>query len=208
MGHAPLGFAWGGQPHRSALHPKRIYASLTDDGFRIPAVPWEKIDKRFLRQVVPNPTAEPPGRLVVETRQHLLYWTMPGNMAVRYGVGLGREGFEWSGRAEVGRKSRWPKWHPPDEMIDREPKLERYRTTFDRENNEWVGGMEGGLENPLGARALYIFEGRQDTLYRIHGTPQWNSIGRSVSSGCVRMINQDVIDLFARVPEATPILVR
>jgi lipoprotein-anchoring transpeptidase ErfK/SrfK len=184
------------------------YAALPDAEFVIPAVPYEKIDERFRRQMVPNPTGEKPGVLVVETSEHHLYWTMPNGFAMRYGVGLGKEGFEWTGRGEVKRKARWPRWHPPEEMIERKPELEKYRTTYDAKNKLWLGGMDGGLDNPLGARALYIYQGEVDTLYRLHGSPEWNSIGKSVSSGCVRFINQDIVDLFDRVPEGTEVVVR
>ncbi len=118
---------------------------------------------------------------------------------MRYGVGLGRAGFEWSGRGKIQWKQRWPKWTPPSEMIARQPELEKYSA----EN----GGMPPGLANPLGARALYIFEDGQDTLYRVHGSPEASSIGRAVSSGCVRLLNQDIIDLYDRVPSGSPIVV-
>ncbi|MEM9575323.1 MAG: L,D-transpeptidase, partial [Pseudomonadota bacterium] len=137
-----------------------------------------------------------------------LYFTLPGGRAMRYGVGLGRAGFEWSGAGDIRRKSEWPKWHPPAEMIEREPELEKYRTTYNKETGTWDGGMEPGLLNPLGARAHYIYQGEQDTLYRLHGSPEWWSIGKSVSSGCVRLINQDVIDLYNRVPKGAEIIVR
>ncbi|MGB7286685.1 MAG: L,D-transpeptidase [Salaquimonas sp.] len=185
-----------------------FYAPKIDGGFQIPAVPWEKIDRRFLRQEVADNTGVGPGKIVVETSQHYLYFTMQGGRAMRYGVGLGREGFEWSGTGDVRNKTEWPKWHPPAEMIDRVPELEEYRTTYNKENDTWDGGMEPGLNNPLGARAHYIFQGENDTLYRIHGSPEWWSIGKSVSSGCVRLINQDVIDLYSRVPLGTEIIVR
>ncbi len=148
-----------------------------------------------------------PGSIVIDTLAHLLYLTEPEGSALRYGVGLGREGFEWAGSGEIGSMQQWPRWHPPDEMIARDPELQKYKTTYDRKNDAWLGGMEPGLNNPLGARAMYIYQNRKDTLYRIHGSPEWNSIGKSVSSGCVRMINQDVIDLFARASIGTPIVV-
>lgn len=185
-----------------------IYGPVFDGGFQIPAVPWEKINSRFLRQEVANNTGVGPGRVVVDTPNHHLYFTMPGGRAMRYGVGLGRAGFEWSGSGDIRRKSQWPKWHPPAEMIDREPELEKYRTTYNKQTDTWEGGMEPGLLNPLGARAHYIYQGKQDTLYRLHGSPEWWSIGKSVSSGCVRLINQDVIDLYGRVPEGAEIVVR
>lgn len=185
-----------------------MYGPKFDGGFEVPAVPWEKIDSRFLRQEVANNTGVGPGKVVVDTSQHYLYFTMPGGRAMRYGVGLGRAGFEWSGAGDIRRKSEWPKWHPPAEMIDREPELEKYRTTYNKQTDIWEGGMEPGLSNPLGARAHYIYQGKQDTLYRLHGSPEWWSIGKSVSSGCVRLINQDVIDLYNRVPEGAEIVVR
>ncbi|MBN9074353.1 MAG: L,D-transpeptidase [Rhizobiales bacterium] len=176
-----------------------MYAAVSDNGFDIPAVPFEKIDAQFLRQVVDDPTGEKPGTLIVDTATHHLYLVQPGGYAIRYGVGLGRAGFEWAGRAEIRWKQKWPKWTPPDEMIARDPSLAKWSADN--------GGMPGGLKNPLGARALYIFQGDQDTLYRVHGSPEWWSIGKSVSSGCVRMINQDVIDLYERVPQQSPIIV-
>jgi lipoprotein-anchoring transpeptidase ErfK/SrfK len=184
-----------------------MYGPVSDAGFNLPAIPWQKIDRRFLRQSAANTTGEGAGKLVVVTSEHHLYYTQPFGRAIRYGVGLGREGFEWTGTGEVGRKAEWPKWHPPEEMIERQPELEKYATTYDRKNDLWLGGMDGGPNNPLGARALYIFQGQKDTQYRLHGSPEWNSIGKSVSSGCVRLINQDIIDLYSRVPEGTPVVV-
>jgi len=176
-----------------------MYAPMIDEGYEIPGVPFQKIDPQFYRQIVPNPTGERPGTVVVDTRGHFLYYTMPNGQAMRYGVGLGREGFAWSGRAVVQWKRKWPTWTPPEEMIARQPELRIYSADN--------GGMQPGLTNPLGARALYIFKDGQDTLYRLHGSPEWASIGRNVSSGCVRLINQDIIDLYDRVPNGTPIVV-
>lgn len=176
-----------------------MYAAVSDNGFDVPAVPVEKIDPQFLRQVVDDPTGEVPGTIVVDTASHFLYLVREGGYAIRYGVGLGRAGFEWAGRAEIRWKQKWPKWTPPADMIARDPSLAKWGVDN--------GGMPGGLTNPLGARALYIFQGNEDTLYRVHGSPEWWSIGKSVSSGCVRMINQDVIDLYDRVPQQSPIVV-
>ncbi len=187
--------------------PKLMYAAMEDGGFKLPAVPWQKVPKRYHRQMVPNITGEKPGTLVVDTNNHFVYFTLADGMAMRYGVGLGREGFEWTGRGYIERKAQWPKWHPPVEMIERDPKLKKYETTYDKKNDLWLGGMDGGLMNPLGARALYIYQDGKDTLYRLHGSPEWNSIGKSVSSGCVRLINQDIIDLHSRVPEKTDVVV-
>jgi lipoprotein-anchoring transpeptidase ErfK/SrfK len=178
---------------------RAMYSETADGGFVVPAVPIEKVDSRFYRQIVPDPTGERPGTVVVDTASHHLYLVRENGEALRYGVGLGRQGFEWAGRAVIQWKQQWPKWTPPAEMIARQPELAKYSA----EN----GGMPGGLDNPLGARALYIFQDGQDTLYRVHGSPEWWSIGKSVSSGCIRMMNQDVIDLYDRVPNQTPIVV-
>lgn len=176
-----------------------MYRAMPDEQFPLPAVDLRKIKARFYRRQVEDPTGEKPGTVVVDRGSFYLYLVQPGGKAMRYGVGLGRAGFEWSGRAQILWKQVWPKWTPPDEMIARQPELAKWSAAN--------GGMPPGLANPLGARALYIFEGNVDTLYRIHGSPDWSSIGKAVSSGCVRMINQDVIDLHRRVPTRTPIVV-
>ncbi len=187
--------------------PHLMYAAMTDEGHEIPAVPIEQIDPKYYRQVVPNPTGELPGTVVVDVSNHFLYLVGNFEQAIRYGVGLGREGFEWAGRGVIESKQKWPRWFPPDEMIDRQPELEKYRAQQIPGTNEWLGGMEPGVANPLGARALYIFQDGKDTLFRLHGSPEWASIGKSVSSGCVRLIHQDIIDLYDRVPEGAPIVV-
>ncbi|NTJ44433.1 L,D-transpeptidase [Agrobacterium larrymoorei] len=176
-----------------------IYGPKPNEQFPLPAIPYEKIDRRLYRQMVENPTGERPGTIVVDTANHFLYLTYENNQAMRYGVGLGRQGFEWSGRGVIQYKRQWPRWTPPDEMIARQPELAPYSAAN--------GGMEPGLMNPLGARALYIFKDGKDTIFRLHGNPEWWTIGKSVSSGCVRLINQDIIDLYNRVPDGTPIVV-
>lgn len=143
--------------------------------------------------VVPNPTSEPAGTIVINTRERHLYLVQKDGSAIRYGIGVGRQGFEWKGVAHVGRKSEWPRWIPPKEMLKRRPDLPEE--------------MDGGLDNPLGARALYLFKGNKDTLFRIHGTNEPDSIGRAVSSGCIRMMNADVIDLYQRVKVGTKVVV-
>jgi lipoprotein-anchoring transpeptidase ErfK/SrfK len=179
--------------------PFIIYSAIEDNGFSIPAVPYAKIDPKYYRQVVADPTGEAPGTLVIDTASRFLYFTMPFGEAIRYGVAIGREGFAWAGNANVEWKGRWPTWTPPKEMIERDRKLEKY--------SEENGGMPPGIDNPLGARALYIFQNGVDTLYRIHGSPEWKSIGKKASSGCVRLMNQDIIDLWERVRKGTPIVV-
>jgi lipoprotein-anchoring transpeptidase ErfK/SrfK len=176
-----------------------IYGPMPEERFPLPAIPIERVDPVYYRQEVENITGEDPGTIVVDTNNYFLYYTQPGGRAMRYGVGLGREGFAWSGRAVVEYKKAWPRWTPPNDMVERQPELEPYSIAN--------GGMDPGLMNPLGARALYIFQDGEDTLYRVHGSPEWWSIGKSVSSGCVRMFNHDVIDLYDRVNGDTPILV-
>lgn len=177
-----------------------MYRAMPEEDFPIPAVDLKKVDKRFYRQLVDDPTGERPGTVVVDTKAYYLYLVQPGGKAMRYGVGLGRQGFTWSGEGVIQWKQRWPKWTPPAEMIARQPELEKWSA----EN----GGQPPGLNNPLGARALYIFQNGEDTLYRLHGTPEYWTIGKAVSSGCVRLMNQDIIDLYGRVATPTPIIVR
>ncbi len=176
-----------------------MYGTVEDGGYVIPAIPYQNIDRRYYRQRVVDPTGEPAGTVVVDTRSRFLYVVEPGGSAMRYGVGIGREGFAWSGEGVIQWRQKWPKWTPPDEMVARQPELVK----FSSKN----GGMPPGLKNPLGARALYIFQNGKDTLYRLHGSPEWNSIGKAVSSGCVRLMNQDVIDLYDRVPNKARVVV-
>jgi lipoprotein-anchoring transpeptidase ErfK/SrfK len=175
------------------------YAAVPDERFAIPAVDVTKVDPRYLRQTVAYARPERPGTLVVDPHARFLYLVMEGGRAMRYGIGVGRQGFEWSGRGVIQYKRAWPRWTPPDEMVARQPELEPYSIAN--------GGMGSGLDNPLGARALYIFEDGRDTLYRLHGTNEPRSIGRAVSSGCIRLFNQDVIDLYNRTPNGTPVVV-
>ncbi|WP_298962523.1 L,D-transpeptidase [uncultured Roseibium sp.] len=175
------------------------YGSRPNEEFPLPAVDPKVLKPQYRRQRVPYQTQEKPGTVVVDTSRFYLYLVEPEGTAMRYGVGLGRQGFEWSGRARIAWKRPWPTWTPPDEMIARQPELAKYSARN--------GGMAPSLENPLGARALYIFQGNVDTLYRLHGTNETASIGRAVSSGCVRLVNQDVIDLYDRVRSGAGILV-
>jgi lipoprotein-anchoring transpeptidase ErfK/SrfK len=174
-----------------------MYASVNDDGHRVPSVPLGKLKAGYGRTEVAYDTGERPGTIVVETSKRYLYLQQANGRAVRYGIGVGRDGFRWSGRAVVGRKAKWPTWTPPPAMMERQPETRRY-----------ANGMPGGINNPLGARALYIYQDGRDTIYRLHGTNEPLSIGQAMSSGCVRLINQDVIDLYGRCPVGTPIVVR
>lgn len=172
------------------------YAAIAAERFPIPAADIHLVDPIYWRQEVENITGEKAGTVVVDTPNRFLYWTMPSGRAMRYGVGIGREGFAWEGRGHIAYGREWPTWTPPSDMIARQPELEPYRH-----------GMEPGLDNPLGPRALYIHQGNRDTLYRLHGNMDARSIGKAVSSGCVRLLFQDVIDLYERVTWGAPIVV-
>jgi lipoprotein-anchoring transpeptidase ErfK/SrfK len=148
-----------------------------------------KAPARLRGQIVGYPTAEPTGTVVIDTPNTYLYFVLGGGKAVRYGIGVGREGFTWSGVKTIERKSEWPDWIPPAEMLQRQPYLPRF--------------MAGGPGNPLGARALYL----AGTVYRIHGTNAPETIGKQVSSGCIRMVNEDVIDLYGRTHVGTKVVV-
>jgi lipoprotein-anchoring transpeptidase ErfK/SrfK len=155
-----------------------------------PSPDEENLPPAYQRQPVFFRTTEPPGTIVVHTSQRFLYVVQGNNRAMRYGIGVGREGFQWAGQLKISRKSEWPDWIPPPEMIARQPYLPRF--------------MAGGAGNPLGARALYL----GGTVYRIHGTNQPHTIGHAVSSGCFRLVNKDVINLYERVPVGTRVVVR
>jgi lipoprotein-anchoring transpeptidase ErfK/SrfK len=145
------------------------------------------------RKEVNDPTGEPAGTVTINTHERKLYLSLGDRRAIQYGIGVGRQGFSWKGTAEIGRKAFWPGWTPPPEMLARQPGLPVH--------------LDGGMENPLGARALYLFQEKKDTLFRIHGTNEPKSIGKAVSSGCIRMMDADVIDLYGRVAKGTPVVV-
>ena len=166
------------------------YGPVEDNGYSLPGIPINKVNTKFHRQIVDYATKEKPGTIVVNTPNRFLYYVLPGGKAVRYGIGVGKAGFAWQGEAYIAWKQEWPTWHPPEEMAVRRPDVARYVKE----------GMGPGLKNPLGARALYLFnEQGKDTLFRLHGTPEWASIGTAASSGCIRLMNQDIIDLYKRV---------
>ncbi|MGO4523781.1 L,D-transpeptidase [Microvirga sp. 2MCAF35] len=156
-------------------------------------VPTAEDDPRFGRYMIDDPTGEAPGTIVVDTKERQLYYVQSNKKAIRYGVAVGDEAYGWTGTATIARKAEWPDWHPPAEMKARWPHVQY---------------TKGGPENPLGARALYLYEGNKDTLYRIHGTNEPEKIGHAVSSGCIRMRNIDVIDLYNRVALNTKVVVR
>ena len=175
------------------------YTRITSEPYDIPAIEPGSVRQDFLRQSVSYSTKYGAGSIVVDPMNRYLYLIQGGGRALRYGVGVGKAGFAWSGRARVGRKAQWPRWTPPAAMIQRRPDL----APFSAAN----GGYPPGPTNPLGARALYLFKGSRDTLYRIHGTNEPWSIGQNMSSGCIRMLNHDVIDLYNRVRVGAPVIV-
>jgi lipoprotein-anchoring transpeptidase ErfK/SrfK len=173
--------------HRSAA----IFDIVRDQPAVRPMGPQETalMPAHLRRQIVKFTTAEPPGTIIIDTPNTYLYYVLGGGRAIRYGIGVGRDGFTWSGVETVARKAEWPDWTPPAEMLVRQPYLPRF--------------MAGGPGNPLGARAIYL----GGTIYRIHGTNQASTIGGRVSSGCIRMVNDDVIDLYGRIDVGTKVVV-
>ena len=155
--------------------------------------PQAEEDRIYGRYLAADPTGEAPGTVVVDTKERQLYLVLPDRKATRYGVTVGEETFGWTGTARIAHKAEWPAWNPPAEMIKRWPH---------------VHAMQGGPMNPLGARALYLSDHGKDTLYRIHGTNEPEKIGQAVSSGCIRMRNIDVVDLYNRVPVGATVIVR
>ena len=182
--------------------PDQFYGPIDGEAFPVPAIDLSRIHPQYLRAYVPYDTDEAPGTVVIDPARRYLYLTDGNGQALRYGVGVGRQGFAWSGTAQIRVKREWPDWYPPKEMLARDPSI------MDNMDKLQGGiGMPGGPGNPLGARAMYLWQGNKDTLYRIHGTIEPWTIGSSISSGCIRMINQDAIDLYRRVPVGTKVVV-
>jgi lipoprotein-anchoring transpeptidase ErfK/SrfK len=175
-----------------------IYGPVMDGSFAIPALEIDfAANQDLLRREVAFPARYRPGTVVVNVSERRLYLVQSGGQALRYAVGVGREpAFNFRGSAVVGRKAAWPQWTPTIDMIRKMPNYAAY-----------MGGMSGGLENPLGARALYLYVGDRDSYFRIHGTNEPETIGSAVSSGCIRLFNQDIIDLYNRVPVGAPVVV-
>ena len=180
--------------------PRRVYDPTTHQFYTYDPDrpdPNRPLDPQYQAQVVSYATTEAPGTVIVDTDEQIPLLRPEDGLAIRYGVGVGREGFGWSGTVRVGAKSEeWPTWTPPPEMIERRPELVEY-----------AGGMPGGPDNPLGARAIYLFDGNRDTMFRIHGTNEPWSIGENVSSGCIRMLNEHVTELCRMVTVGTKVIV-
>jgi lipoprotein-anchoring transpeptidase ErfK/SrfK len=172
------------------------YAARADGDLMLPAIDTTFFHPALLRNEVEYPSPEAPGTVIIDTRGPFLYIVEGEGRATRYGIAIGREGFGWTGEGVIARRAKWPRWTPPPEMIARDASLEK-----------WRDGQPGGVDNPLGARALYIYFDGQDSGYRIHGTNHPDSIGYAASSGCFRMLNQDVIDVYDRVPSGAKVIV-
>ena len=217
---APLGLSLAGCISERAAGPRTQLASLTPNTeldangqakFVVPPPPpffppgpirdreWlalapkASVDPAIARAEIDYPSTEKPGTIIVSTEERRLYFIQAGGRAIRYPVSVGKEGASWSGTANVDRKLEWPAWNPPKEMIARKPELPSH--------------LEGGPLNPIGARALYLAQGKKDTLFRIHGTNEPEKIGQSVSSGCIRMLNEDAMELYNLVPIGTKVIV-
>jgi lipoprotein-anchoring transpeptidase ErfK/SrfK len=173
------------------------YAEVIDGGHTLPAIDVSGIDPAMLRQRVDYRTREPAGTVVVDTAARHLYLVEGDGKAMRYGIGVGKAGLAFAGSATIKRKAEWPHWSPTENMMNREPA--RYR--------HLASGMAGGIENPLGPRAMYLYQGDRDTMFRIHGTTEPETIGTAVSSGCIRLMNQDVVDLYNRVKIGSRVVV-
>ena len=192
----------GGEPVAAWMSdPSLLPPPESNIDYPIEPVNLRQIPEQFRRQIVSYAGPVPAGTIVVDPGHRFLYWVLEDNQAIRYGVGVGREGFAWSGEAEVRMKRRWPRWVPPPEMVQR-----------DKNARKWANGMPGGPDNPLGARALYLYSqtlyaGFADSGYRLHGTNEPHSIGKAMSSGCIRMLNQDIAEVFDRSPVGTRVIV-
>lgn len=180
----------------SLAEAQRVYGPVPDEKFPIPAVDVSKVNPKYFRRTVRYETKEAPGTIVVDPSNYYVYRVEDEATATRYGANVGRAGFLWSGDAYVGRKGEWATWTPPKEMIQRQPEAAKY-----------ANGMPGGLDNPLGARTLYLYQNGNYTLYTIYATSDPESIGNGVTSGCVGLLSQDMIDLYARTPVKTKVVV-
>lgn len=180
----------------SLAEAKKVYGPVPDEKFPIPAVDVRKVDPKYYRRTVRYASKEAPGTIIVDPAKHYVYRVEGDGMATRYGANVGRDGFRWSGDAYVGRKAEWATWTPPKEMIARQPEAAKY-----------AGGMPGGLDNPLGARTLYLYQDGKYTLYTIYASSHPTSIGKGVTSGCVGLLSQDMIDLYSKTPVDTKVVV-
>jgi lipoprotein-anchoring transpeptidase ErfK/SrfK len=197
LASAPARAGWLDPPQPDPVAEARANPDMPADAdpyYSTPKASDKDVDFHLTtRRTVADPTHEAPGTLTISTKRRELFLSLPGGEALMYRIAVGRQGFSWKGRAEIGRKAYWPGWTPPPEMLERQRDLPEH--------------VDGGPSNPLGARALYLFQDHKDTLFRIHGTNEPKSIGKAVSSGCIRMLNADVIDLYGRVPKGAKVVV-
>lgn len=185
-------------PSVPEAYQARVDTGPNGEPVQIPAIRAAYLTERNQRQQVPYNGPEAPGSIVVDPYARVLYHVQPGGQAMRYGVAVGRAGTGYAGTATIARKATWPSWRPTDNMIRTQPDLYA----------QFAGGLSGGLHNPLGPRALYLYEGGRDTYYRIHGTMDPSSVGKATSAGCIRLFNQDIMDLFGQVSNGTTVHVR
>lgn len=180
----------------SLAEAQKVYGPVPTEKFPIPAVDVAKMESKYYRKTVRYDTAEAAGTIIIDPKNYYVYRIEGDGNATRYGANVGRDGFRWSGDAYVGRKAEWPVWTPPKEMIQRQPEAAKY-----------AGGMPPGLENPLGARTLYLYQNGVYTLYTIYSTSDPETIGTGITSGCTGLLSQDMIDLYSRTPIKTKVVV-
>jgi lipoprotein-anchoring transpeptidase ErfK/SrfK len=195
-GLGALGLAGCASDGMSLAEAQKLYGPAPDEKFPIPAVDVAKIDAKYYRRTVSYDSDEAPGTIIVDPKNYYVYRIEGDGKATRYGANVGRSGFLWSGEAYVGRKAEWPVWTPPREMIQRQPEAAKY-----------AGGMKPGLENPLGARTLYLYQNDKYTLFTIYSTSDPETIGTNLTSGCTGLLSQDMIDLYSRTPLKTKVVV-
>jgi lipoprotein-anchoring transpeptidase ErfK/SrfK len=195
-GLGALGLAGCASDGISRAEAEKLYALVPDEKFPIPAVDVSKIDPKYYRRIVRYESKEEPGTIIVDPGNYYVYRIEGDGNATRYGANVGRDGFRWSGDAYVGRKAEWPIWTPPKEMIQRQPEAAKY-----------AGGMPGGLDNPLGARTLYLYQNGAYTEYTIYSTSDPETIGTGITSGCTGLLSQDMMDLYPRTPVKTKVVV-
>nr|WP_284340557.1 L,D-transpeptidase [Devosia nitrariae] len=195
-GLAAFGLAGCATGGMSLAQAQKVYGPVPDERFPIPAVNLSKVNPKYLRRTVRYDTKEAAGTIIADPRNYYVYRIEGDGYATRYGANVGRDGFRWSGDAYIGRKAEWPVWTPPKEMIRRQPEAAQY-----------AGGMPPGLNNPLGARTLYLYQNGAYTLYTIYSTIMPETIGKGISSGCIGLLTQDMIDLYAKTPVNTKVVV-
>ncbi|MES5481759.1 L,D-transpeptidase [Bradyrhizobium sp. INPA03-11B] len=195
-GLAALSLAGCASDYMSLAEAEKVYGPVPDEKFPIPAVDVSKVDPKYFRKTVRYDSNEAPGTIIVDPGKYYVYRIEGEGNATRYGANVGRDGFRWSGEAYVGRKAEWPTWTPPKEMIARQPEAGKY-----------ARGMPGGLDNPLGARVLYLYQNGVYTLYTIYSTSDPETIGNGITSGCTGLLSQDMLDLYSRTPVKTKVIV-